>query len=122
MWSGANYNVVDENRRRRWARVLRDIPLPSHLPAFGRSNRLLRPLAVQIDQDRNLWVLEFNVLEPDQRRWTLFDTDGQLLGSIELPDRLDLLQVGPEYVLGLWRDVDDVEYVRLYELVKPERD
>ena len=39
-----------------------------------------------------------------------------------LPPRFQPLDIGPDYVLGLWRDADDVEQVRLYGLVKPEWD
>jgi len=37
-----------------------------------------------------------------------------------LPPRFQPLDIGPDYILGLWRDADDVEQVRLYGLVKPE--
>jgi hypothetical protein len=36
-----------------------------------------------------------------------------------MPTGLRVTEIGPDYVLGLWRDADDVEHVRMYELIKP---
>jgi hypothetical protein len=35
------------------------------------------------------------------------------------PARFTPFEIGPDYVLGVWRDADDVEHVQMYELVKP---
>ncbi len=40
-------------------------------------------------------------------------------GTLGLPPRFQPLDIGPDYILGLWRDADDVEHVRMYQLVKP---
>ena len=53
------------------------------------------------------------------RAGTVFDAGGVLLGTLTAPDGLDILDVGDDYALGLWRDDLAVEYVRLYGLVKP---
>ena len=36
-----------------------------------------------------------------------------------MPARFTPLEIGTDYVAGLWRDPDDVEYVSLYRLLKP---
>jgi hypothetical protein len=41
-----------------------------------------------------------------------------LLGQVETPTRGRLLQIGSDFVLGVWRDELDVEQVRLYRLLK----
>ncbi len=38
-----------------------------------------------------------------------------------MPPRFSPLDIGPDFVLGLWRDADDVEHVRMYDLVKSGR-
>jgi hypothetical protein len=38
---------------------------------------------------------------------------------VELPVRLAAIDIGPDYVAGVWRDADQVEYVHVYRLVKP---
>jgi hypothetical protein len=42
-----------------------------------------------------------------------------LLGTLIAPDGLDILDIGSDYVIGVWRDSLDVEHVQLYELIKP---
>jgi hypothetical protein len=72
------------------------------------------------DMIGNLWVQDYMVPSDRVPVWTVFDQDGVLLGSVAFPEGFDCLDIGDEYVLGLWRDEDDVEYVRMYDLVKPE--
>ncbi len=38
---------------------------------------------------------------------------------MEVPLGLEFLDVGEDYVLALWKDEVDLEYVRLYRLEKP---
>jgi hypothetical protein len=54
--------------------------------------------------------------EPDV--WQVYDHDGVWLGLVELPARFYPQEIGDDYVLGVWRDDTDVEYVRLYQLRK----
>jgi hypothetical protein len=46
----------------------------------------------------------------------IFAPDGEWLGTIALPDRLTVLEIGSDYVLGVWRDEFDVERVQLLTL------
>ena len=103
-------------------RALREA-LPQTLPALGpRSTEWGPPVtsAIRIDAIGNLWVLEYRVPGSDRLpRWCVFDSGGILLGEVEYPVGFVPLDIGPDYVLGVWRDADDVEHVRMYELVKP---
>ena len=36
-----------------------------------------------------------------------------------MPARFEPRHIGSDYVLGVWRNDDDVEHVMMYELVKP---
>ena len=42
----------------------------------------------------------------------------ELLGDVELPP-VEVLEIGEDYVIGLYRDELEVEYVQVYELAKP---
>lgn len=53
--------------------------------------------------------------------WPSAGSRSAWLGTVVLPDRFDLYDIGDNYVLGRWRDDLDVEHVQLYELVKPEQ-
>ena len=55
----------------------------------------------------------------DTRRYQVFDTTGQWLGAVTMPERFRPTDIGPDYVLGICQDEDDIEYIRLYPLLKP---
>jgi hypothetical protein len=50
---------------------------------------------------------------------TVFDPDGRLVGRFEIPADIEVLEIGPDYVLALYEDAMDVEYVHMYELTRP---
>jgi len=92
------------------AQVLDDSPIWETMPAFD---------SFIVDRVGNLWVEEYRRPGDTVPRWTVFNREGELLGTLSLPDRFVIDDVGNDFVLGVWRDEDDVEYVRLYELIKP---
>ncbi|MES2304941.1 MAG: hypothetical protein V4558_05515 [Gemmatimonadota bacterium] len=49
-------------------------------------------------------------------RWTVLDAEGRWLGAITLPRRFELHQITADRVVGVIRDENDVEYVRVYRL------
>jgi hypothetical protein len=49
-------------------------------------------------------------------RWSVVGADGRWRGDALLPPRFTLLDAGPDWVLGVARDADDVEQVVLYRL------
>ncbi len=69
--------------------------------------------------DGYLWVRAYDVPGHEANNWSVFDAEGTLRGAVELPPRFQPLDIGSDYVLGVWRDADDVEHVRMYALVKP---
>ena len=42
-----------------------------------------------------------------------------MLGTLSVPDRFVIHDVGRDFVLGKWTDDLDVEHVQMYELIKP---
>ena len=90
---------------------LTQIPWPPTRPAYS---ELLS------DALGNLWVGEpRSGPYQDPVWWTVFSPEGALMGRVELPDRFRPFEIGADYVLGRWQGPLDVEYVHLYELVKP---
>ena len=45
--------------------------------------------------------------------------DGGHLAGEDLPAEIEILGIGPDYLLALYDDPMEVEYVRLYELTRP---
>lgn len=100
----------DERSRRGMDSVLRGQPHSPTMPAYG---------TIRVDNVGNLWVQEYSLPGDDQVRWTVFDRRGVLLGTAQFPERFRPLDIGEDYVLGVWQDDVNVEHVRLYDLKKP---
>jgi hypothetical protein len=67
--------------------------------------------------DGRLWVLRYDQPATDRAvRYEVFDPNGQWLGHVTLPPAFALQEAGEGYALGVWKDADDVEFVRLYKL------
>lgn len=50
--------------------------------------------------------------------WTVFSERGFVLGTVNFPERFEPLEFGVDHVLGVWKDEMDVEFVRLYPILK----
>ena len=104
--------VRSDAGRRRIERRYRDHPHAEEMPAHG--GRML------VDLQHNLWVEEYMGPRDSIPRYTVFAGDGDFLGDVAMPARFEPRHIGSDYVLGVWRDADDVEHVQLYDLIKPE--
>jgi hypothetical protein len=104
--------VTDDDQRRRTEQLYRDMPVPETFPAYG---------GIALSVEGYLWVREYDLPGAAANNWSVFDAEGRLGGTLRLPPRLQPLDIGPDYLLGLWQDADDVEYVQLYALIKPGR-
>ncbi len=98
-----------ERRAQIWRDLYSKMTLPETKPAYGR---------LLVDSEGNLWVSDYTQERDDEGTWSVFDPEGRFLGTIETPTGGRVQQIGPDFVLGVWRDELDVEYVRLYELIK----
>lgn len=73
---------------------------------------------LMVDPSGLVWLRtgrHFPPLAPSTE-WTGFSREGMLLGTLSLPERFEVLEFGEDYVLGVWKDEMDVEFVRLYSL------
>lgn len=77
--------------------------------------------ALAFDGLGNLWTEHFRFawdsLAP--RMWSVHDRTGEWLGTLEVPRKLGLLEIGSDYLLGVERDEDGVELVKLYRISRP---
>jgi hypothetical protein len=108
-WKGEHFQEDDENTRIFWERMYADMPFPETMPAYER---------LVVDAEGHLWVEEYRRPGDEQPRWTVFDPKGVMLGAVETPPKFRVFQIGSDFVLGRWTDEMEVEYVRLYGLMK----
>ena len=70
------------------------------------------------DATGHLWVREYDF--PREERpvplWTVFDPDGRVLGFVETPPGLGILEIGEDYILGRAEDDLGVESIQLWPL------
>lgn len=91
-------------------RSLAAMTFPETLPAYGE---------MRADPAGNLWVSDYQTTPDDPGKWTVFNPEGRVLGTVATPARMRVLDIGQDYVLGSWTDDLDVEHVRLFALEKP---
>ncbi|MFC1659868.1 hypothetical protein ACFL3S_00200 [Gemmatimonadota bacterium] len=108
----------DPEYERRFRQMLEDSPVAPTLP-------ILR--SVQLDSEGNVWVEMHHILGAEPKPFQVFAADGTWLGEVEMPEgfyrgyiayQAPYFQIGPDFLLGVWRDELDVQYVRLYGLEK----
>jgi hypothetical protein len=96
------------------AQIERSIPTPEKRPAYA---------DLLVDAHANLWVGEYPWLGPGgvpprtPRFWTVFDPEGRMLGRVDVPEGVRLLEVGGDYVLALRWD-GPAQSVVLYGLTR----
>ena len=74
-----------------------------------------------VDDEGWLWAQTYQESPDDAVTWLLFDPDGRGRGSVVMPEGLSVSSISRDYVLGVWRDEFDVEYVRLHRIDGLER-
>jgi hypothetical protein len=89
--------------------LVKEAPVPTTMPAYS---------ALHVDMEGNLWVCVYEPILGMPTVWQVFDSGGRWLGGVELPARFSVTDIGADYVLGVFRDPMDVEYVRLYRIDK----
>ncbi|MHB1195081.1 MAG: 6-bladed beta-propeller [Longimicrobiales bacterium] len=82
---------------------------PDSLPSF---------YALRVDSQGFVWgegvpSREFSSPSPDQ---FVFAPSGAFLGVVRAPQGFRITEIGGTYLVGVWRDENEVDYVRVYEL------
>lgn len=69
-------------------------------------------------RDGTIWLERARRYDDEGRRFVVYDSLGRAIATVRCPDRMRPYQVGPSEVIGLWRDPDDVEHVRVYPVIR----
>jgi hypothetical protein len=77
-------------------------PVPERSPSYSR---------ILADAAGHLWVAEYPRADAEPSRWDVFSPEGAWLGTIRVPGRFRLLDVGRDWVLGAMPD--SIEFERL---------
>lgn len=84
-------------------------PYPATLPFVAQ---------LLVDDEGYLWAQEVGLPGDRRQKWGVFDRDGGLQAWIRMPERFRPTSIGSDWVVGIWQDDDDVEYVRVYALTR----
>ena len=76
---------------------------------------------VRLDDAGYLWV-EGRVADSSVRRpWLIYDPRARLVGRAATLAAFEPHQIGPDFMLGRWRDGNGIEHIRMYTLDREER-
>lgn len=84
-----------------------DLPLPAVIPSFDQ---------LIVDDTGWLWARVYQYEPNAPNDWLVFDPAGEGRGRVRLPRALEVHQIGRRFVLGVWKDSMNVEYIHRYEL------
>jgi hypothetical protein len=82
-------------------------PAASTMPAFD---------ALVVDAAGRVWARRFVPPWETGNVWRVFDAEGRWLSDVAVPDGLDVLEIGHDYVLGTHTDELGVEYVQMHAI------
>lgn len=86
-----------------------DLPVPDRRPAYA---------DVKVDPTGSIWLRPF--LAPNEgegpETWQVLGPGGAWLGGVEIPADFSVMEIGMDFVLGVYRDDLDVEHPRVFGL------
>jgi hypothetical protein len=85
--------------------MLDQVPVPPGEPAY----RFAR-----VSSDNDVWIREPIPRGAQGHLWLVFDDHARFSAVIETPLRFEVHHIGRDFVLGRWRDANDVNFVRMY--------
>jgi hypothetical protein len=103
-------DMGDDAEARTRRSELEGMPRSEYLPPHG---------AIYADSLGTLFVEDFRMPGQSTVGVNVFDPQGVLTGRFELPGGLEVLDIGGDYLLALYQDDLDVEYLRVYHLARP---
>ena len=97
-----------EGARHQQRQFLAEVPFPERMPAFT---------ALLADGRGNWWIADPPAADgAGESIWHLVSDGGRLLGSVRVPPRLMVKEIGPDWILGVFLDENDAERVRVHRL------
>ncbi len=89
----------------------RSLEYPPTFPAYRN---------VLVDPTEHIWVEESPVPGDAISRWRVYSPKGLLHAAVRMPRSFQLMEIGSDYAVGVWRDEMDIETVRVYRLIKTD--
>jgi hypothetical protein len=111
-WRERTLEIYEQKLSRDDARrFVAQIPLPAERPPYT---------GLVLDAGGNLWVRlgPAGRGEAEMDEHFVFDPGGRLLGSVMTPG-VRILEIGEDYLIGVYLDEVDVQSIRVYDLAKP---
>lgn len=92
-------------------RMFREWSYPDEMPVID---------LLEVDGDGHLWVRAYAPSDLGAREWSVMEPDGRWLGQVVTPAGFEVMDIGWDYVAGVYVDEVGVEYVQAYRLDKPQ--
>ncbi len=90
-------------------RLFRAIPRRTEGPIVG---------GLKVDLDGNLWLERYRIREDGNREWVVLGPGGAFQASVVGPLGFSPLEIGSDYLLGVWEDELGIPFIRQYPLLK----
>lgn len=74
---------------------------------------------LKVTAQGRIWASEVRPPTDAVLDWSVYDLDGRPVARIRTPARFEPFEIGPDYVVGRYRDDLDIDYIRVYALEKP---
>lgn len=112
------FDDMPNERVRQVRQMWRDTPRSPLLPVLR---------SVHVDTAGNLWLAPYHIVGADPPPFEIHAPDGTWLGSVAIPPGVErafiqyqtpYMEIGEDYILGVWMDDLDVQYVRMYRIRK----
>jgi hypothetical protein len=52
----------------------------------------------------------------EPQTWSVFDNTGAFVSDVVTPGAIDITHIGRDWILGIWKDAEDVDHVRIHRL------
>ena len=104
--------LLGDDPSARVRQLVSELPVPDRRPAY---------MDLKVDATGAVWLKEHRGGARDRaggspQAWEVFDAGGVWLGTVRLPPRFTVFEIGHDYVLGVLRDNLDVEHVQVLGL------
>ncbi|HSH46554.1 MAG TPA: hypothetical protein VK966_11990, partial [Longimicrobiales bacterium] len=93
---------------------------PAYLNILGGPDGTIWVQGIQTPEEVHESGVTFNLQDMGGRSWEVFDAEGRLLGTVEMPPRFTPLSFQDEVIYGVSMDELDIQYVTRVRLERPQ--
>jgi hypothetical protein len=102
--------IERDDQRQRYRRFYdQPLPLPELVPAIQ---------ALTVDTEGNVWAERYRLPWEAERLWDVLGPTGRWLGSVQVPHRTQVLEIGPDYLMGRHVNEYGVERLVVHAILK----